>query len=154
MDPKDPSDPGAKDARQKEADDLKKLLAEMKKQLEEEKKKKDEPQKPQDLGGCCGKSHGSPQAGDKNQDGDPNSVLLQDVAAVKTAGKHGGGGARNKLSTDYDKFKQEGAQIRPEVEQQVQEALSGGGGQPSRGGQQPKGTEKTHAAAAAAKATH
>ncbi|MBS2038990.1 hypothetical protein JST97_28670 [bacterium] len=131
----------------KDQDSLLKKISDLQQQLDDMKKKK--PEQPENLGGCCGKSHGSKKTEDPNQKDDPDSELTKLAVAIlqggkpqPAAGSKPGDGDKNgpkaisgnpaqlksELSQKYQQYKQQGVQLRPETEQLVESALKGGTG--------------------------
>ena len=130
----------------KDQDSLLKKISDLQQQLDDMKKKK--PEEPENLGGCCGKSHGCKKTEDPNQKDDPDSELTKLAVAILQGGKpqpamggKPGEGDKNgtkaisgnpaqmksELSQKYQQYKQQGVQLRPETEQLVESALKGGG---------------------------
>lgn len=130
----------------KDQDSLLKKISDLQQQLDDMKKKK--PEEPENLGGCCGKSHGSKKTDDPNQKDDPDSELTKLAVAVlqggkpqQTPGGKPGEGDKNgikavsgnpaqlksELSQKYQQYKQQGVQLRPETERLVESALNGQG---------------------------
>ncbi|MFN8606644.1 MAG: hypothetical protein U0931_03865 [Vulcanimicrobiota bacterium] len=129
----------------KDQDSLLKKISDLQQQLDDMKKKK--PEQPENLGGCCGKSHGSKKTEDPNQKDDPDSELTKLAVAILQGGKpQQASGAKpgesdkngakaisgnpaqlkSELSQKYQQYKQQGVQLRPETEQLVESALKGG----------------------------
>jgi hypothetical protein len=129
----------------KDQDSLLKKISDLQQQLDDMKKNK-KPDAPENLGGCCGHSHGSKKAEDPNQKDDPDSELTKLAVAILQGGKPqqatGGKPGEDKngtkaisgnpaqlkteLSQKYQQYKQQGVQLRPETEQLVESALNGG----------------------------
>ncbi|MBX3168214.1 MAG: hypothetical protein KF760_12430 [Candidatus Eremiobacteraeota bacterium] len=164
-DTKDSQKPGeekdgkkAEEGKEKDKDSLLQKLSDLQKQLDEMKNKKPEEQ-PENLGGCCGKSHGSKKTEDPNQKEDPDSELTRLAVAVlqgpnapqqqpgakpgdKTGDKTGGlkaitspAQAKAELSQKYQQYKTQGVPLRKETEQLVESALNSAA--PTSTGTQP-----------------
>lgn len=132
----------------KDKDSLVQKLADLQKQLDDMKNKK-KPEEPENLGGCCGKSHGSKKTEDPNQKEDPDSELTrlavtvlqgpnaapqQQPGAKPGEGDKGGlkaitspAQAKAELSQKYQQYKTQGVQLRKETEQLVESALNSAG---------------------------
>jgi len=151
-------------------DSLTQKLSELQKQLDEMKKNK--PKEPENLGGCCGKSHGSKKTDDQDQKDDPDSELTKLAVALMQggtgqqpqpgakpgepgakpgeAGKAGGLKAvssnpaqlKAELSQKYQQYKTQGVQLRKETEQLVESALNGATG--STPGNKPVDAKNTN----------
>lgn len=148
----------------KDKDSLTQKLAELQKQLDEMKNKK--PEEPENLGGCCGKSHGSKKTEDPNQKDDPDSELTKLAVAVMQGGTGQQPGAKpgeagkpgelkavssspaqlkTELSQKYQQYKTQGVQLRKETEQLVEAALAGAtGSTPANKPGDPKATSPTN----------
>ncbi len=148
---------GKKTEEGKDKDSLLNKLSDLQKQLDEMKNKK-KPEEPENLGGCCGKSHGSKKTEDPNQKEDPDSELTrlavavlqgpnaaQQQPAAKPGEKNGDKGglkaitspaqAKAELSQKYQQYKTQGVQLRKETEQLVESALNSAG--PTSNGSKP-----------------
>ena len=136
----------------KDKDSLLQKLSDLQSQLDEMKNKKP-PEQPENLGGCCGKSHSSKKTEDPNQKEDPDSELTRLAVMVlqgpkapqqqpqpgsKPGDKAGAlkavtspAQAKAELSQKYQQYKTQGVPLRKETEQLVESALNSAGSAPA-----------------------
>lgn len=147
----------------KDKDSLLQKLSDLQSQLDEMKNKK-APEQPENLGGCCGKSHSSKKTEDPNQKEDPDSELTRLAVTVlqgpnapqqqpqvgsKPGDKAGAlkavtspAQAKAELSQKYQQYKTQGVQLRKETEQLVESALKSAGPTATTNPGQPKDDKK------------